>query len=216
MTTLREPTPLNAQAVTPRAGHGRFMPNRIVVISVVVVALAGLAGWVVEDATNRPTVYVVGDSITALSRASISSALTDAGYQATISATPGVKIGQALTDVTTLARTQPWAWVVELGTDDSGARDTTWPQPFLAEWAAISPASCVIYVTVSPSSGAVGRQIDTSIEQLAQAHPNVHVLDWGRIEYTHPGWVSADTIHPTPAGQAALAGLEANELRQAC
>jgi hypothetical protein len=182
----------------------------------VVVALAALSAWLWEDLTGRPAVYVVGDSITALSSASISASLANAGYQATISATPGVKIGLALTDVTTLAHNPPWAWVIELGTDDAGAGDATWPQPFLAEWAVISSATCVVYVTVSPRSGPVGTQIDSSIEKLAQAHRNVHVLDWGRIEYTNPAWVSPDGIHPTPDGEATLAALEAENLRYAC
>jgi lysophospholipase L1-like esterase len=175
-----------------------------------------LIAWLWEDLADRPAVYVVGDSITALSSASISSSLSNAGYQATISATPGVKIAQTLTNVTALARNQPWAWVIELGTNDAGARDATWSQPFLAEWAAISPANCVVYVSVSPRSGPVGIQIDSSIEKLAQAHANVHVLDWGRIEYSNPAWVSPDGIHPTPDGQATLASLEAEELHHAC
>ena len=194
----------------------RRRSGRVALVAVLVVALAGLTGWLWEDLTSSATVYVVGDSITALSRASIASSLTNAGYQPTVSATPGVKIGQALADVTNLAQNQPWAWIIELGTDDAGARNVGWPQPFLAEWNAVSPAACVVYVTVSPYSGAVGRQIDTSIEKLAHAHSNVHILDWGNIEYTHPGWVSPDGIHPTPAGQVALAGLEVGALRNAC
>ncbi len=178
--------------------------------------LGALSAWLWRDLTTRPAVYVVGDSITALSRDSIAVAFTNAGYNATISATPGVKIGQALTNVTTLAHNQPWAWVIELGTDDAGARDATWTQPFLGEWAAISPATCVVYVTVSPRSGPVGAQIDSSIARLAQAHANVHVLEWGQLEYTNPAWVSPDGIHPTTVGQAALAGLETEALRHSC
>jgi hypothetical protein len=166
--------------------------------------------------TTRPTVYVIGDSITSLSRTSITATLTQAGYQPTISATPGAKIGQAEANVSTLAVHKPWAWVIELGTDDAGAKNGSWPQPFLAEWAAISPAACVIYVTVSPHAGVIGTQIDSSIEKLAEDHTNVHVLDWGRIEYGNAAWVSPDGIHPTPAGQAELAELERQELQQSC
>jgi hypothetical protein len=182
----------------------------------VVLAFAAFTAWLWKDLTSRPAVYVVGDSITALSSSSISVSLSDAGYQPTMSATPGVKVGQALTNVTTLAHDQPWAWVIELGTDDAGAGDATWPQPFLLEWAAISTAQCVVYVTVSPRSGPVGTQINSSIEKLAQAHANVHVLDWGRIEYANSAWVKSDGIHPTPDGEAALAALEVRELRRTC
>jgi hypothetical protein len=179
-------------------------------------AVAALTAWLWEDLTTNPTVYVVGDSITYLSEADISADLSNAGYQANISATPGVKIGQSLANITTLAQHQPWAWIIELGTDDAGAHDTVWPEPFLAEWSAVSPAKCVIYVTVSPRSGPVAQQIDASMQQLAEAHSNVHLLDWGTIEYQNPSWVSADGIHPTPAGQAALAALETQALQHAC
>ena len=189
--------------------------RRIPVVGCAVLA-AGLTAWLWEDLTTEPAVYVVGDSITALSRTAISSALTDAGYQPTISATPGVKIGQEQTEVTTLAQHEPWAWIIELGTNDAGAQDAVWPRPFLAEWTAISPATCVIYVTVSPRHGPVALQIDSSIEKLAETHSNVHVLDWGAIEYQNAAWLSLDGVHPTPEGQAALAQLESQELDHAC
>ena len=180
------------------------------------VALAGLAFWVTEDLTTRPTVYVVGDSISSLSQTAISAALSNAGYQPTISATPGVKLGQAQANVANLAQAQPWAWIIELGTDDAGANNQAWSQPFLAEWSLVSPASCVIYVTVSPRTDSVGRQIDSAIEKLAASHSNVHVLDWGQIEYTNASWLEPDGIHPTPQGQTELAGLESQELQHAC
>jgi hypothetical protein len=151
----------------------------------------------------------VGDSITSLSQASISSALSRDGYAPTISAVPGAKIGQSLNAVTQLAQQSPQAWILELGTDDAGANDDTWPVPFLAEWHAVSAASCVLYVTVSPRTGPVAQQIDSASANLAATHGNVHVLDWGTDEYSNPSWVTWDGVHPTPTGQAELAGLEA-------
>lgn len=181
-----------------------------------VLAVAGLTAWVWEDLTSNQSVYVVGDSITYLSEAPISADLSNAGYQTTISATPGVKIGQSQAEITALAQNQPYAWIIELGTNDAGAQDTVWPQQFLAEWSAVSRASCVLYVTVSPRAGPVAQQIDASIRNLAKTHANVHVLDWGNIEYQNPSWASGDGIHPTPAGQAALAALEVQRLKQDC
>jgi hypothetical protein len=185
-----------------------------VVVVAAVLALGGLTAWLWDALTPGTTVYVVGDSITSLSQASIVSALTTAGYQPTIRATPGVKIGQAQNVVSTLALNQPWAWIIELGTDDAGANDNVWSEPFLAEWSAVSSAPCVVYVTVSPRAGPVAQQIDSSIERLARTHSNVHVLDWGDIEYQNPAWVTADGIHPTAAGQAALAAFETQALHR--
>jgi hypothetical protein len=186
----------------------------LAVCSVAALCLLGL--WLWHDLSSGRAVYVVGDSITALSGPSISESLANAGYEPTIRATPGVKIGQAQVEVSSLARNQPRAWIIELGTDDAGANDQTWIEPFLAEARLISTASCVIYVTISPRAGVVGSQINTAIERLSKLHLNIHVLDWGQMEYTNPAWVSLDGIHPTPQGEAALANLETQELRQAC
>jgi lysophospholipase L1-like esterase len=186
------------------------------VVVLAVAAVAALTAWLWHDLTSGRSVYVVGDSITYLSEAAISADLSKAGFQPDISATPGVKIGQSLANITALAQNQPWAWIIELGTNDAGAQDTVWPEQFLAEWSAVSPARCVIYVTVSPRVGVVAQQIDAAMQKLAQAHSNVHLLDWGNLEYQNPAWVSGDGIHPTPAGQAALAALETQELQHAC
>lgn len=188
----------------------------VVVVAIAVLAVAGLTAWLWDDLTSHPSVYVVGDSITYLSEASISADVSNAGYQPTISATPGVKIGQSQAEITALAQNQPWAWIIELGTNDAGARDTVWPQQLLAEWSLVSPAQCVLYVTVSPRAGPVAQQINASLQQLAAAHSNVHLIDWGNVEYQNPGWVSGDGIHPSPAGQAALAAIETQALSHSC
>lgn len=207
MNVAKEPS----GAVRRSSRRGLFL-----VLGCALAGLAGLAAWLWEDLTFDPSVYVVGDSITFLSQASISSELSSAGYQATIKSTPGVKIGQAQDQVAALARQQPWAWIIELGTNDAGAQNTAWPEPFLAEWSLVSPAQCVIYVTVSPRAGAIARQINAAMARIARVHTNAHLLEWGTIEYENPTWVTADGIHPTPAGQEALAVLEAQALRHSC
>jgi hypothetical protein len=210
---------LGARSPVPRGRQGKSRRGRrrvVLFVGCAVLALAGLTAWLWEDLTSNHAVYVVGDSITYLSQASIAADLSNSGFQPTIKATPGVKIGQSQAEITTLAQNQPWAWVVELGTNDAGAHDTVWPQQFLAEWSLISPASCVVYVSVSPRAGAVAQQIDGAIQKLSVLHRNVHVLDWGNIEYQNPAWLARDGIHPTPAGQAALAGLETQALNRDC
>ncbi len=213
---------LTAEGTSPSGVESTTSPGRVrhsgrlAAVLCAAVLLAALATWLWDDLASRPSVYVVGDSITSLSQTSISSVLTEDGYQPTISATPGAKIGQAQANIATLAQDQPWAWIVELGTDDAGARNSSWPQPFLAEWTAIAPAHCVVYVTVSPRAGAVAAQINASIERLAEVHRNVHVLDWGQEEYANPAWVASDGIHPTSEGQVELAELEQQELQRGC
>jgi hypothetical protein len=203
-------------AVSDATPRRRRKPAWVVVAVGAIAALGVLGVWLWRDLASGRAVYVVGDSITALSNSSISAALTTAGYAPRITATPGAKIGQTQDEITSLAGSDPWAWIIELGTDDAGANNELWNGPFLSEWQSVSKASCVIYVTISPRAGPVGGQINAAIDVLAKAHSNVHILDWGQLEYTNPAWVTWDGIHPTPAGQAALASLEAQELQRAC
>jgi len=187
-----------------------------VVLIVVVAALVGSGIWLWQDLSARPSVYVVGDSISWLTAESTSRILSLAGYGPTISATPGVTIGQMQNEVATLAQNQPHAWIIELGTNDAVFSDSAWSVPFLAEWDSVSPADCVIYVTISPRAGPLAANINTAIKDLAATHRNVHVLDWGNVEYSNPSWLHPDGIHPTTQGQAALASLETYELQHAC
>ena len=217
VTLVEEPLGVSVKGVRRPNGPSRIRRRRTtLIVACAAVLVAALTAWLWEDLTSNRAVYVVGDSITALSEAPISSDLSDAGYQAHISATAGIKIGQSQAEINALAQNQPWAWIIELGTNDAGANDTVWPGQFLEEWSVVSPATCVIYVTVSPRAGPAAQRIDANIQALARAHHNVHLLDWGNVEYQNPAWVTGDGIHPTPAGQAALALLESNELRRTC
>ena len=186
------------------------------ILIVVVAALVGSGIWLWQDVSAGPSVYVVGDSISWDTAESTSSILSLAGYDPTISAIPGVTIGQMQNEVATLAQNQPHAWIIELGTNDAVFSYGAWSVPFRAEWDSVSPANCVIYVTISPRAGPIAADINTAIKALAATHGIVHVLDWGNVEYSNPSWLHPDGIHPTTQGQAALASLERDELQQSC
>ena len=166
--------------------------------------------------SGRPTVAMVGDSITALSRHSIATSLGEAGYQPSIEAVIGIELEQAVPLVDQLAEQKPNDWIIELGTNDAGRDNPLWALPLLAEWKQVRSSGCVIYLSVSPHAGPIAAQINDSLAELARAHANVHILDWGNLEYGNPAWIEPDMIHPTPAGQAELASLEAQVLRRYC
>ena len=123
---------------------------------------------------------------------------------------------QAVPLVDQLAEQKPNDWIIELGTNDAGRDNPLWALPFLADWQQVRSSGCVIYLSVSPHAGPIAAQINASLAGLARAHANVHILDWGSLEYGNPTWIEPDMIHPTPAGQAELAALEAQVLRRYC
>ena len=111
-----------------------------------------------------------------------------------------------------LAQQHPNDWIIELGTNDAGRNNPSWELPFLDIWHQVRSSGCVIYLSVSQRAGPIATQINASLDGLARAHANVHILDWGNLEYLNPAWLEPDMIHPTPAGQTELAALETQEL----
>jgi lysophospholipase L1-like esterase len=197
---------------------------------VLVTALLGAGAWLGIELVSKPpaaytagqqisdpgTVAVVGDSITELSKDSIATSLTHAGYHPIVHAVIGIEMAQALPWIDQLAQQNPRNWIIELGTNDAGKNNPSWVLPFLAIWQQVRSSACVIYLSVSQRAGPIATQIDASLAGLALTHANVHVLDWGNLEYLNPAWMEPDMIHPTPAGQAELAALETQELRRSC
>ncbi|HUY85706.1 MAG TPA: hypothetical protein VMU77_01225, partial [Acidimicrobiales bacterium] len=129
---------------------------RIVIISTIAASVVSLSSCALF---SKPSVDVVGDSITYLSRASIQTSLSANGYSPTIRAVPGAKIVQSLSTVDALAAHPPTDWIIELGTDDAGASNTGWSLPFLATWKAVSRSACVIFVTISTEAGPIANDI---------------------------------------------------------
>ena len=175
-----------------------------------------LSDTAAQQSSGPPTVAVVGDSITELSQQSINASLTQAGYRPTVQATIGIEMVQAVPSVDQLAQQDPSDWIIELGTNDAGRNNPLWQLPFLAIWHQVRSSGCVIYLSVSQRAGPIATQINSSLAGLARAHANVHILDWGGLEYLNPAWLEPDLIHPTPAGQAELAALETQEIRHSC
>ena len=169
-----------------------------------------------QRSSSPPTVAVVGDSITDLSRQSIAASLTQAGFHPVVHAVIGIEMAQAVPWVDQLAQQHPSDWIIELGTNDAGRNNPSWTLPFLAVWHQVRSTGCVIYLSVSQRAGPIATQINASLARLALTHANVHVLDWGNLEYLNPAWTEPDLIHPTPAGQSELAAVETQELRRYC
>jgi hypothetical protein len=169
-----------------------------------------------QRSPGPPTVAVVGDSITALSEQSIATSLTQAGYHPIVQAVVGIEMVAAVPWIDQLARRDPNDWIIELGTNDAGRNNPSWELPFLDVWHRVRSSGCVIYLSVSQRAGPIATQINASLAGLAREHSNVHILDWGNLEYLNPTWLEPDLIHPTPAGQAELAALETQELLHSC
>jgi lysophospholipase L1-like esterase len=191
----------------------------------VLIALAGaalvIATVVVKTAADKDTgsstvVAVVGDSITFIARHEISTALKGR-YHPVIHAEIGQRIDQMLPTLGSVLRTDPFAVIVDLGTNDvlQGKTHPDWRTGFTRMVAALTPARCVVLTTVSTlvagpnAAPGVASAINRAIGEAASAHGNSHVVDWNAAVHRPKGatLVGADRIHPSPAGQVALAAM---------
>jgi hypothetical protein len=170
-----------------------------------------------------PKVGVVGDSVLGVSVCYLAPDLAPA-YAYRIDTASAARMAAQLPTIDAFNASPggpPADWVIELGTNDAGVpQNTNWQTDFNNQFAAVQSASCIIFITLSPhlaANGPVGPDINAAIAATAASHASVHVLDWGNIEYTNPGWVSPyDGIHPTPAGAQVLSSLVRQSLDSDC
>jgi GDSL-like Lipase/Acylhydrolase family len=179
---------------------------------------------------SGPKVGVVGDSITAFSQGLRCNCISNAiapKYAYQISGVSGATMIDQFGTIEKIQRDpegSPNDWIIELGTDDDDlggrALDPRWAFEFDAEVAYLQHAGCVIFVTVGTDQsvvpGPMPEFLNAMMFQAAAQHPNMHVLDWGDIEYQEPSWLEPDHIHPTAAGAQELASLELQALQRDC
>lgn len=187
-------------------------------------ALAGAGGGAVTPPTG-PKVAVLGDSITSLSRQEIAHRLEGRG-SLSIAAVPGRTIAQMSPAVGVItAAGPPFAWVINLGTNDALQRNINAPNDYRDLVAKVAGAPCVVLTTINDFGGfggfggfgdaypIIARALNATIVELAARYPNARVLDWNAVARAHQsdGVLAADGLHPTRAGQ----NLYAAHLRRA-
>src|SRR5438876_11644690 len=122
-----------------------------------------------------------------------------------------------LPTVRDVMRDHPLAVVVDLGTNDALQAQThpDWQTGFRRMIATLSPAQCVVLTTINTlidgrSGGLpVASEINGAIAAVAATHRNFHVVDWNAAVHRVNGadLLTADQIHPSPAGELTLAAL---------
>jgi hypothetical protein len=193
-----------------------------------IIVVVGTGTAVAIAVLRRPTgrrVPVVGDSITVFAGHDIKRALSPT-YHAEIHAVFGQRIDQMLPTLRHDVAQQPFAVVVNLGTNDvlQARQRSDWHANTDAMIAAAAPARCVVFTTIStlvnaPTAiPALATQINDVIEHAVATHRNFHVIDWNRA-VNAPGGTSlliADKVHPSPIGQLRLAAMIKHALDTDC
>jgi lysophospholipase L1-like esterase len=175
--------------------------------------------------SEQKHVSIVGDSITFFAGTDESAAL-GSNYSVVAHAGIGKRIDEMLPAVQQAAGSEPFAVVVNLGTND--ARQATshpeWRPAFDTMIATLADQHCVLLTTINtlmPGEAgvtSVANAINAAEAEAVNAHPNFHIIDWNASVHAPNGLdlLMADRVHPNNAGQLALAALVRNGVSQDC
>jgi lysophospholipase L1-like esterase len=196
----------------------RLPPILMVLALAVVTLLAALSTAACSDSPARPTVAVIGDSITFLSAAAIQAGLTAHHDHVLITGRIGYTAAQLAPDVADFARHNPQVVLFELGTNDvtqspAGVTSAAAYEQTMAGYRRDFPHACLIATTVgshrpgATALNAMAAQINTWLKATF-----TQVVDWDAYEWANRQaghvLVDGDFIHPNAAGQAALGALD--------
>ncbi len=191
-------------------------------ILLVVGAVAVIILWARSD---QKRVSIVGDSITFFAGTDESAALGPA-YRVDTHAGIGKRIDQMLPAVRTASKSDPFAVVVNLGTND--ARQATshpdWRTAYDEMIATLADQRCVLLTTINtrmtgePGTDSIAADINAAVAASVAAHPNFHVIDWNAVVHAPDGLglLTSDRVHPNDAGRLKLGALVRNAVKGDC
>lgn len=190
--------------------------------ALVVAIVAIVSGCGGSSAPAGARVLVVGDSITAMSREPITTALERNGWLPTVEALGGTDIAFWRHRAATFVRAvDPQAVVVELGTNQRGGEQQVrrvvdavmrgLRRVTTVYWLNVQEGKRIGARSVPPNPAAVNRALETA--QLRWE--NLQVLDLNGYFADHPAWHAPDGVHPNAEGQRAIGRFVADNLGRA-
>ncbi len=174
---------------------------------------------------SKPSLVVVGDSITVLATPAIHQ-LLDPSYDVEVLAVDGIRIDQSLPALESALRSHPHVVVENLGTNDAlqGGAHSNWVSSWDKLIRITRTTPCVVLTTINPAADGlrhrpIATRINADIRALAAQNPKKYkVADWSRFLSRHVSNLSTYLlpepilIHPTPAGAVKLAALDQSAL----
>lgn len=195
----------------------------LIAVTVVIAAFWSLVGLGVHHAVAAPPLRVVavGDSI----GAQVFPHLTgnDIHYDAEPSRSPydtgaddRATTVQALAVLSRTVPTSSSSWVIvqegATGTKDGRYIDNAEWTRFIHDVLRLSAGRCLVFVYPGYASGTAGSSIAYARTIIARdifaaySHRCIYTVNWWAAANSNPSYLSADGLHPSPAGVAWLAG----------
>ena len=192
---------------------------RLGLIGLLLVAGLGGCGWFDDDPGDR--VLVVGDSVTVLSREQLGEEL-DWADDLDIRATKGLRSDELLPGARAGVEAGPSSAVWLPGYNDV-LQDRVEQAPIDEMMDLADEVPCSVWLTL-PTDGvypaAVAQRWNERVRAAAEGRDDLHVVDdWERLVENSPEFtftIEADALHPNADGQAALARVMSDSLRELC
>jgi lysophospholipase L1-like esterase len=192
---------------------------------VIVVVIAAVALIVLFARSNQKRVSIVGDSITFFAGNDETAAL-GSNYRVDADAGIGKRIDEMMPAVKHAARSDPFAVVVNLGTNDArqASSHPDWRTAYDQMVATLADQHCVLLTTINTlmggESGVTSVADDINAAQVATvaSHPNFHIIDWNAAIHGPNGLdlLMADRVHPSNSGRLTLAAMVRNGVKNDC
>jgi hypothetical protein len=183
-----------------------------------------------QTASDGPRVLIFGDSISVVAAPDVNAALGTRYALTTQASARSTTQGSDKALAAAIARTNPQAVIVELGSDAALYGAETWRQDLDGILQTVASISCVAFVTVSPVEDYyyvvttrkpplnIAPQWNAKLEAVARLNPNFHLVDWGSASGDLPS--SSDLVydgtHPNEKGRAWLIAEYSRVLDEEC
>jgi GDSL-like Lipase/Acylhydrolase family len=103
---------------------------------------------------------------------------------------------------------------VSLGTNDDPSAAGTFRASVREALDLAGPHRCLVWVNLArpPLGGVSYARLNRVLDQEADAHDNLRIVDWAALVRSHPEWIGPDGVHATEAGYDARAAAIASAL----
>jgi len=169
------------------------------------------ANTIHESEIRARSVAVVGDSLSWQAKSSIESAFTEAGYLTRVSVNPGHALSSSWAQDALDADVKAGLYgviVVETASNDAvqlarGAVSITQYSQLLDQLIAKARNMYVVIVNAKVNAPFYYKQSDAlainrAIDEVADEHANVRIVDWNSEASDHASWFGADMLHLSP------------------
>jgi lysophospholipase L1-like esterase len=197
----------------------------VTTLLVILVVIAAVAVVFVFARSDQKRVSIVGDSITFFAGTDETAAL-GSNYKVDAHGGIGKRIDEMLPAVKKAAGSDPFAVVVNLGTNDArqASSHPDWRTAYNQMIASLADQHCVLLTTINtlmpgePGVTSVAEDINAAQVATVASHPNFHIIDWNAAVHAPNGLdlLMPDHVHPNNAGQLALAALVRNAVKNGC